>query len=95
MFTVEWLKDGNIVHREAMLGANISDTLKLARTRLDDVKKASGAKPDTLRITDHMTNRVATERTPYARLRIDKRTVRLLLWPLGLVAVALYWWTHA
>jgi hypothetical protein len=62
LFTVEWLKDGKIVRREAVLGANLADVLKGARTDIAKAKEASGVAPDTIRVTDHMTNMTMLER---------------------------------
>ena len=61
MFTVEWLKDGKMVHRQAVLGARIADVLKIAREPLPAELEASGVVPDAIRVTDHMTNQVTIE----------------------------------
>jgi len=66
MFTVEWLKDGSPVHTEAMLGANGADVLKMALSRTKDAQEASGVEPDSLRITDHMTNQTTIEKITHA-----------------------------
>ena len=65
MFTVEWLKDGKPVHREAMLGSKLADVLRLAHERLPTALEASGMKPDSIRVTDHMSNQTTLETIIY------------------------------
>ena len=66
MFTVEWLKDGNPVYREAMIGSSAEDVLRVARTLSETAKQASGTDPDTLRVTDHMTSQTTFEAIAHA-----------------------------
>lgn len=52
MFIVEWLLDGQQVHREAMLGANAQAVLAVAKAGLPKVRSTTGGQPDSIRITD-------------------------------------------
>jgi hypothetical protein len=52
MFIVEWLKDGQQVHQEVMLGANVEAVLAAAKTELPRICAAAGSNPDAIRIKD-------------------------------------------
>jgi hypothetical protein len=62
MFTVEWLKDGAPIQKEAMLGANVNDVLRVARAEVPKVAATSGSAPDKIRVTDHSCNKTTIEK---------------------------------
>ena len=61
MFIVEWLKDTKEVHREAMLGSNVDDVLRVA---IEEVPKLETRKlnPDTIRIYDASCNKTTVHK---------------------------------
>ena len=52
MFTVQWLRGGRQVHREAMQGAAIEDVIGAAKDMLPQIARESGAWPDYIAIFD-------------------------------------------
>ena len=61
MFIVEWLKNGQPIHKQAMLGARVDDVLKAARSDVENVRKTSSTAPDAIRILDASCGKVTVQ----------------------------------
>lgn len=60
MFTVEWLKSGEVIDRAFFLGAGISGVLRGAWSDSARVETESNLSPDAIRVTDNVMQQVTT-----------------------------------
>jgi hypothetical protein len=52
MFRVEWIQNGKAIRSESMLGANLSDILKVAVAKVPAIMTQLGNSPDCVRVQD-------------------------------------------
>ncbi len=60
MFTVQWMKGGRQVHREAMLGSSLEEIIATAKDMLPQIARENGAWPEHIAIFDAAANRTVT-----------------------------------
>jgi hypothetical protein len=64
MFLVEYQKDGRTLREVPMLGANLADVLSGAQEDVSGVEAEEGVRPDMIRISDVLNNRVTLHDVP-------------------------------
>jgi hypothetical protein len=52
-FSVQWLKDGKVIHTLPMTGETLDEVAQAALPQTPEVVKATGENPEQLRVIDH------------------------------------------
>lgn len=53
-FLVQWLRGGEVIHDQPMLGENIEDIIKASRQHTPQVIETTGKQPEEIRILDSL-----------------------------------------